>query len=131
MYDPTKDEENGQKHLTVDMEIHGEMVSVDTKVAEIVRLLNCFPGLRTISSCEGKPSDPRWSEWTVHVALTSDDLNWRTLGEFGFETLKPLVDVDVTVQVTGTKLWLYFPQEGIKTVESILKQLIRVMQKKK
>ena len=111
-------------HPTVDMEIHGETVSIDVKVAEIVRLLNCWPGIRTISSCQGILSDPRWSKWTAHIALASDNPDWRALAEFGFETLKPLADMEVTVQVSADRqLWLYFPYEMIDAVEKVLKAL--------
>jgi hypothetical protein len=117
-------------HPTVNMKIRGEVVPIDVKIMGIVRLLNLWPGIRTVASCQGRPSDPRWSEWTANVALCSDDHDWRTLAEFGFVALRPLIGCSVTVELmetneSGATLWLHFPFECIQIVENTLGDLLK------
>jgi hypothetical protein len=115
-------------HKFINIELRGEITPIDINIVDIVKILNSWSGLYTVSSCEGRPSDIRWSEWTAHVGICSDDNNWRTLAEFGFETLKPLQESGVTASVVkislnSTILWLDFPHECIKEVENTLRNL--------
>jgi hypothetical protein len=98
--------------------------TVDAGIVEVVDALNGVPGLRTIDSCEGDVGG-RWA----HVYFEFGD--WRELGAFVFEQLKPAVlqassDASLAVETFGDHVMgkLRIRAEAVAVVASALKQLL-------
>ena len=68
-------------HKTKTITLNDQPVEIDTRIVELVQLLNKIPGVRTTGSCEEDPIGP-WIVKRGYIILVFDNPN--TVGQFAW-----------------------------------------------